>query len=126
MVRKRKLPDDKRLLVSLTVAEFRNILEESILHYALKDKNSMTVDECVRFTGFSKSLIYKLTSNREIPFMRRGRRLVFYRNRIIEWLEKIDNRSTEKYNSIKKEDRKHVPYFEYINKKSEFTEGNEN
>ena len=45
------------------------------------------IDEACKITGFSKSKIYKLTSQKEIPFKLRGNRLVFSRKELLAWLE---------------------------------------
>ena len=51
------------------------------------DKNILTVDEVINYTGFSQKQIYKLTSTRAIPHYKpSGRKLFFKRNEIDEWI----------------------------------------
>ena len=50
----------------------------------------MCIDEVVRLSGYSKASIYKFTHQRLIPFHKPahgGRRLVFIRQEIEEWMK---------------------------------------
>jgi len=60
----------------------------------------MTLEQLTNYASLSKSLIYKLTSSREIPHSKRGKRLYFNKSEIDEWLLKgkiktIDEIQTE-------------------------------
>ncbi|GGK53315.1 MULTISPECIES: helix-turn-helix domain-containing protein [Flavobacteriaceae] len=48
----------------------------------------MTLQQLADYASMSKSLIYKLTSSREIPHLKRGKRLYFSKMEIDEWLLK--------------------------------------
>ena len=51
------------------------------------EKNILTVDEVVNYTGFSQKQIYKLTSTRQIPHYKpSGRKLFFKKDEIDEWI----------------------------------------
>ena len=51
------------------------------------NKNILTVDEVVNYTGFSQKQIYKLTSGRQIPHYKpSGRKLFFKKDEIDEWI----------------------------------------
>ena len=67
-----------------------NVKENEILQkleeVLLAQKGVLTLDEVVRYTGKSKSQIYKLTSSREIPFYKNGKNLYFKRTEIEDWL----------------------------------------
>ena len=47
----------------------------------------MTIDEVTKFTGLSKSWIYKETAKKSIPHHKMGKRLIFLRSEILAWLE---------------------------------------
>ena len=50
-------------------------------------KNILTVDEVIKYTGFSQKQIYKLTSTRAIPHYKpSGRKLFFKKDEIDEWI----------------------------------------
>ena len=51
----------------------------------------LTSDEAVAFTGYSKSAIHSATSKDTIPHFKRGNKLFFFRDELVEWL-KSDNR----------------------------------
>ena len=51
------------------------------------EKNILTVDEVINYTGFSQKQIYKLTSTRQIPHYKpSGRKLFFKKDEIDEWI----------------------------------------
>ena len=55
----------------------------------MQDKNILTVDDLIDYTGYSQKQIYKLTSTRAIPHYKpNGRKLFFKRN-------EVDNRNTQ-------------------------------
>lgn len=51
----------------------------------------LTIDEDVAFTGYSKSAIHSATSKDTIPHFKRGNKLFFFKDELVEWL-KSDNR----------------------------------
>ena len=51
----------------------------------------LTIDEAVAFTGYSKSAIHSATSKNTIPHFKRGNKLFFFKDELVEWL-KSDNR----------------------------------
>jgi len=53
----------------------------------MEEKNILTVDEVISYTGFSQKQIYKLTSSRQIPHYKpSGRKLFFKKDEIDEWI----------------------------------------
>ena len=51
----------------------------------------LTIEEAVAFTGYSKSAIHSATSKDTIPHFKRGNKLFFFKDELVEWL-KSDNR----------------------------------
>ena len=51
----------------------------------------LTIDDAVAFTGYSKSSIHSATSKGSIPHFKRGNKLFFYKDELMEWL-KSDSR----------------------------------
>ena len=51
----------------------------------------LTIDEAVAFTGYSKSAIHSATSKDTIPRFKRGNKLFFFKDELVEWL-KSDSR----------------------------------
>ena len=62
-------------------------------------KTILTLEEVAKYTNYSKSYIYKLTSRREIPcYKPNGKQLYFKRTEIEEWLlsnRKMTNKEIE-------------------------------
>ena len=53
----------------------------------LFNKRIWTIEDVVAFTGFSKSTVYKMTSRREIPHRKRGKKLFFLPGEVWNWIE---------------------------------------
>ena len=51
----------------------------------------LNIDEAVAFTGYSKSAIHSATSKDTIPHFKRGNKLFFFKDELVEWL-KSDSR----------------------------------
>ena len=51
----------------------------------------LTIDEAVAFTGYSKSATHSATSKDTIPHFKRGNKLFFFKDELVEWL-KSDSR----------------------------------
>lgn len=49
-------------------------------------KPVLTMSELSRYTGYSETHIYRMTSRREIPYYKRGKMLFFNRAEIDGWL----------------------------------------
>ena len=62
-------------------------------------KTILTLEEVAKYTNYSKSYIYKLTSRREIPcYKPNGKQIYFKRTEIDEWLltnRKMTNKEIE-------------------------------
>ena len=53
----------------------------------INDKNILTVEGLMDYTGFSRKQIYKLTSTRRIPHYKpSGRKLFFKKDEIDKWI----------------------------------------
>ena len=83
-------------LESMQSIEERLTNLERINHEA---KTILTLEEVAKYTNYSKSYIYKLTSRREIPcYKPNGKQLYFKRTEIDEWLltnRKMTNKEIE-------------------------------
>jgi excisionase family DNA binding protein len=62
---------------------------EKIENLLLGQKDVFTVEECCRYTGLSKTYMYKLTSSNRIPhFKPHGKSIYFSKTEIDRWLMK--------------------------------------
>ena len=60
------------------------------------NKNVLTLDEAVEYTGISRSYMYKLTAKGEVPFSRpRGKLIYFSREKLDEWLLANEQKSSK-------------------------------
>lgn len=51
------------------------------------EEQMMTLDEACRFIGKKRSTMYSLTSERRIPFRKRGNKLYFFKKELVEWIQ---------------------------------------
>lgn len=67
--------------------ELTGKLEELKRLIIMSGKEVLTLEECAVYTGYSKNHIYKLTSQRAIPFYKpRGGHILFKKSEVDEWL----------------------------------------
>ena len=60
------------------------------------NKNVLTLDEAVEYTGISRSYMYKLTAKGEVPFSRpRGKLIYFSREKLDQWLLGNEQKSSK-------------------------------
>ena len=52
-----------------------------------QENQMMTLDEACRFIGKKRSTMYSLTSERRIPFRKRGNKLYFFKKELLEWIQ---------------------------------------
>lgn len=64
------------------------------------EKNILSFEETVEYTGFSDSYLYKLTSGRKIPHYKpTGRKIFFRREEIDAWLLRNPIKTDEQLNT---------------------------
>lgn len=62
----------------------------------LSQKNVLTFEEAARYTGFSRSYLYKLTSLKKIPHCKPAGKMIFFsRVELDTWLLKNDSAKEE-------------------------------
>ena len=61
---------------------------ELIKSLLLGNKKRLTLDECCKYTGYSKSYMYKLTSGKSIPHSKRGKKVFFDKDELDKWLSR--------------------------------------
>jgi excisionase family DNA binding protein len=60
---------------------------QAIQDQLLNIKKVLTIKEVLRYTGYSKSHLYKLTANNQIPYSKpNGKSLFFDKDEIDQWL----------------------------------------
>ncbi len=51
------------------------------------DDQMMTLEEACQFIGKKRSTMYSLTSERRIPYRKRGNKLYFFKKELVEWIQ---------------------------------------
>jgi excisionase family DNA binding protein len=79
-------------LAAITVGQLLEIIEQKTVRKEPEPKpepkdDRAGIDEIKELTGLSFSQLYKLTANNAIPHRKFGKRLVFSRKAIKEWME---------------------------------------
>lgn len=87
--------------IILTTPEQLDVIVQNAIKKVLPNKeeernqkipDSCSVEQALQFlleNGYkmSKSKLYKMTANRDLPFKYFGRRIIFSRNELLEWVE---------------------------------------
>lgn len=100
-------PDKKTAADSVNhteIAAFREVLEKIFAELqeikensVLATKKMMTVDDLIKYTGYSRASIQVMMSRREIPFYKpEGRRAFFDRDEILEWMRRNKKEDVER------------------------------
>ncbi|HNP17598.1 MAG TPA: helix-turn-helix domain-containing protein [Fulvivirga sp.] len=68
--------------------QFRQVVKDEITAIPSPDpkKKFLTIEEATEMTGYSKSTIYRMTSERTIPHLKNGGKLMFSYDDLSEWL----------------------------------------
>lgn len=92
------MEQDKRLLIQLTVEEFKELSKtiqldkKYLLWPEIAPKESLPdiiyTEEAMNITGYKESTLYSKVSRREIPIISGGRPLTFSRSQLIEWMKR--------------------------------------
>ncbi len=79
----------------------RRVISTSSTKPVIKPQsNTLSIDDLVELTGYKKNTIYRLVHDRKIPFrkpLHGGRKLVFLRPEIEEWMKGRKPQSTDEY-----------------------------
>ena len=85
MAQQKKVRKDNRLQKQIEDLQKRIDAVEDILD---KGKEVLTVEEAARFMDIARSSLYKMTSDRSIPFYRpNGKMIYFEKSDILEWIQ---------------------------------------
>lgn len=86
MVQQKNVRKDSRLQRQIEELQKRMDTVEDILDNA---KEVLSVEEAARFMDIARSSLYKMTSDRSIPFYRpNGKMIYFEKADILEWIRK--------------------------------------
>ena len=100
--------DDNTPLAVLTVGQFLQVIEskQPVPEPEKKDPEDdrTGIDEIKKLTGLSYSQIYKLTAKNAIPHRKFGKRLIFSRNEVKDWM----NEQTKEKQTSQKKAAKHL------------------
>src|ERR1035437_1914332 len=92
------------VFTQLSVSEVRKMLNEEVrtalqdLIPTLKHDDStelMTIQEVARLINMAVQSVYGMVHQRRIPFIKRGKRLIFERKQIIDWLQAGRNKTLQ-------------------------------
>lgn len=82
-----QLPQAVSLLIE-KVSHLADKVEEALGNNAQpKGRRLLGLDEVAALLGKSASTIYAMTSEKRIPYHKRGNKLYFFEDEIIEWIE---------------------------------------
>lgn len=70
------------------IKQFNEYLANMERYALIECKNVLTFEEAVMYTGYSKGQLYRLTSEKQIPHSKRGKRVFFDKAELDRWLLK--------------------------------------
>ena len=85
------------VLIQLSLDDFQNMLKDAIksgVNEALKSKQAIVSrtkinrQEVAAMLDVTPDYVYQLTSNKEIPFHKPGKAVIFYREEMEEYIDK--------------------------------------
>ncbi len=96
-------------LIVIEKSELSDIIENTVRRVisatnpkpvAKPQSDTLSIDDLVDITGYKKNTIYRLVHDRKIPFrkpLHGGRKLVFLRPEIEEWMKGQKPQNTDEY-----------------------------
>lgn len=69
------------------VAEINSILIKMQLPVVSSKRNPMGIDDASKLLGKSKQTVYKLVHQRMIPCYKNGKKLYFFEDELLSWIE---------------------------------------
>jgi len=73
----------------------RTLLDVESKGAKVPESQLLTVKEAASFLDLAVPTLYKLTSNREIPFFKRGKRVYFRKEELVKWVEQGRKKTRE-------------------------------
>ena len=87
------VPSENILLSSIRLTDIEAIIENSVRRAfsAIDNKKSedeiLTLDEACEFLKLQRATVYSMTSKREIPFIKKSKKLYFSKPDLTAWLK---------------------------------------
>lgn len=73
--------------VDYLISRLENLKDADNASDREQENQMMTMDEACKFIGKKRSTMYSLTSERRIPFRKRGNKLYFFKKELVEWIQ---------------------------------------
>lgn len=95
-------------IIQLTPSDLQELIEQSlnkVFDLKINNKESqniktlLTIDEASKFLSLSKTTLYSKVSRREIPFMKRSKRLYFSQEELISYVKEGRKQTTDEVQS---------------------------
>ena len=84
---------ENQIFVNYTKSEFKELIKNSVSEILTENATGkkvqdffLNVKEACSFLNLAKPTIYSLTSKRQIPFMKKGKKLYFKKSELEQWL----------------------------------------
>ena len=69
------------------IKEAQDELQPKVFNYQKEAEDLLTVQEAANFLSLVKPTIYSKVNKRELPFMKRGKRLYFSQSELLEYIK---------------------------------------
>ncbi|MBL0049665.1 MAG: helix-turn-helix domain-containing protein [Bacteroidetes bacterium] len=94
-------------MILTTEAELGELIQKSVREALNEQKNGsltipvkeiLTLKECAAYLDLAPQTIYGYTSNRLLPFIKRGKKLFFEKSKLEKWLQDGRHKSVDELN----------------------------
>lgn len=96
------------IIVQFSETEFRNLLKNCITE-SLQEKEAdnikddkckiFTINEAAQYLNLARQTLYGFTSNRTIPFIKKGKKLYFKKSDLEKWLSDGRKKTLDELNA---------------------------
>lgn len=85
----------KLIIEQISLDELKNLIAEAlqtVIGYHKTGDEFLTIQEASAFTKIPLTTIYDYTSNRRIPFHKKGKKLFFIKQELSQWLKTTETK----------------------------------
>ncbi len=96
------------VVLSNKIDELKTIVESQRIENTPTQRNPISIDEACEIIKKAKPTLYTLVRKRQIPHYKNGKKLYFYEEELLEWIEKGKRKTIQEIDEIVFQNRKRV------------------
>ncbi len=96
------------VVLSNKIDELKTIVESQRIENTPTQRNPISIDEACEIIKKAKPTLYTLVRKRQIPHYKNGKKLYFYEEELLEWIEKGKRKTIQEIDEMVFQNRKRV------------------